>query len=279
MSSQASNAAGGTKLTKFTVFNHLPPEIRIMIWKEYIRLPRIVHHDLGGRVRPGLKIKIDGFTRQQVPPALFVNRECRYVAMKSLLLFRLRNNETALSSSQPICNYAISSSDTLFFTGDLTSIEPDRWETEGDTSKIANIIISYRESHTPNDISWRRRDKLNAICRLLADMGHCIIEILGNADAVASLEYMGLSPGFWCDSCKLKDIFAKEMVCNDILRFPRAPRLAVRVAQLSGAPTIQALRETIQGQPILSTSAARVEKIYCRAAQRRGLLRTNEIAG
>lgn len=112
MSSQASHVAGATELTGFSLFNRLPPELRIMIWEEFVRIRRFIPlnpllwEPYGQELRFFEKPDEQKFKRYEqpwekehklygiplalVPPLLLVNRESRDVAMKSLLICIVR---------------------------------------------------------------------------------------------------------------------------------------------------------------------------------------------
>ncbi|KAI1165184.1 hypothetical protein F5B18DRAFT_204802 [Nemania serpens] len=141
MSGQASGAVGATKLTRFTIFNRLPPEIRLMIWEEHIRFPRIIPIcDRWEGLYSGPHFGIDDITRKGVPTSLLVNRESRHVAMKSLVLFDIQFFTDRHGSWFPYYHYAISRYDIAFFP------QYKRWDgmisrMEGDIDKIVNIMI------------------------------------------------------------------------------------------------------------------------------------------
>ncbi|KAI0159510.1 hypothetical protein GGR57DRAFT_457636 [Xylariaceae sp. FL1272] len=105
VSTEFSEAAPAT----FPQFGRLPPELRMMIWEEAARVPRVVHLVERAmertqsrtltvkRVRQGLQTQIRRFS--QVPELFFVNHEARAIALKEYtpvsftLRLRIMNNK------------------------------------------------------------------------------------------------------------------------------------------------------------------------------------------
>ncbi|KAJ2987285.1 hypothetical protein NUW58_g4592 [Xylaria curta] len=145
MPTQAPGGAARKGLARVTFpqFNRLSPEVRLMIWEEFILTPRIIRIDLTTKYdkkhRKGqLSIKIDGVTREQVCPLLGVCYESRQAALKSLLLFTSRYGSGLIY--QHCCrHFAIRSWDIVFFSGSKFSFRD--LHTEGDTETIGNIML------------------------------------------------------------------------------------------------------------------------------------------
>ncbi|KAI0485587.1 hypothetical protein F4859DRAFT_511784 [Xylaria cf. heliscus] len=80
----------------FTLFGHLPTELRLMVWEFAMEMegPRLVHLRANGcsglrghrrrgcpRTR-GLQLTLDGVKYEQVPSYFVVSHECRYIAVR-----------------------------------------------------------------------------------------------------------------------------------------------------------------------------------------------------
>ncbi|TRX88985.1 hypothetical protein FHL15_010107 [Xylaria flabelliformis] len=151
MSSQPGKGAVPVALgeTTLTGFSRLPAELRIMIWKEFVRIPRIICIGWFDGVRVmgvdrRFSIEIDGRTREQTCPLLRVNRESRRVALgEPLLLFSLKRlNILGIGiEKRNIRHFGIRSWDALYFEDPETFLQ--HLAGEGDSDKIANIILSY----------------------------------------------------------------------------------------------------------------------------------------
>ncbi|KAI0449442.1 hypothetical protein F5B21DRAFT_48680 [Xylaria acuta] len=134
----------GVPATTFTNFGTLPTELRLMIWEEFARTPRIIRIDQTGKYdkqhREGqFAIEIDGLVREQACPLLGVCRESRSVAMKSMLLFTIGSRDRIRALYMDDRHFAIRSCDIVFFSGSsmgFQDIEP-----QGETNKIANIML------------------------------------------------------------------------------------------------------------------------------------------
>ncbi|KAI1735622.1 hypothetical protein F4680DRAFT_434597 [Xylaria scruposa] len=158
MSSQPEQGALPVVLgeTTFTVFNRLPTELRLMIWEEFVRTPRIICIGEMGWVEVMVvdrrfSIEIDGRTREQTCPLLRVNRESRCVALREpLLLFSLQyplntdpftRRSTQNDRGTGVRHFGIRSCDVLFIHGDFNYALYEM-TVEGDTDKIANVIFN-----------------------------------------------------------------------------------------------------------------------------------------
>ncbi|KAI0454165.1 hypothetical protein F5B21DRAFT_258955 [Xylaria acuta] len=131
--------------TTFTGFRRLPTELRLMIWEEFVRTPRIIYigspsdpFEVDGR----FAIEINGIVREQACPLLRVSRESRHVAMKaSLLLFSIQYPPLCrLSKTWATRGFGIRNCDVVVFDSDGSPFY--KMAAEGETDKIANIIIN-----------------------------------------------------------------------------------------------------------------------------------------
>ncbi|KAI1351843.1 hypothetical protein F5Y01DRAFT_324745 [Xylaria sp. FL0043] len=97
MSSSSSIHVADSRIEQFTLFPKLPTELRLIIWDFAMQEPRLVHiraeecvkrYEEYRRYRHGCprtaapKFKIYGCQYEQVPTYFFINRECRYLALK-----------------------------------------------------------------------------------------------------------------------------------------------------------------------------------------------------
>ncbi|KAI0096942.1 hypothetical protein GGR51DRAFT_488009 [Nemania sp. FL0031] len=115
-------------------FNQLPPEIRFMIWEEFIRTPRIIHIDLLAEdplAYPGYTVKMGDratsytyYKCRQVCPLLGVSRESRRIAMTDPpMAVRVAIPVITRRRFQPDIEYhdlAIRRHDFVFFKGSET---------------------------------------------------------------------------------------------------------------------------------------------------------------
>ncbi|KAI0858431.1 hypothetical protein F4860DRAFT_516816 [Xylaria cubensis] len=143
MSSQPEQGAVPVTLgeTTFTGFSRLPTELRLMIWEEFIRIPRIIRicYFEVVEIDRRFSIEIDGRPREQACPLLRVNRESRHVALgEPLLLFSLIS--ITLAERWESRHFGIRSCDVLLF--DIPPCCMIGLRAEGDTDKIANIILT-----------------------------------------------------------------------------------------------------------------------------------------
>ncbi|KAI1108547.1 hypothetical protein F5Y14DRAFT_435830 [Nemania sp. NC0429] len=197
MPNQPSDAADITRPAKFTLFNRLPPELRVMIWEEFIRFPRIIPiYPCLVKPRPDLRLKIGIVTRELVPALLLVNRESRRVAMKSIVLFSYINDD--MPKYVHAHHFAISRHDIVLYPNSFKWVSRWRGRLEGDSSKIANIMISViPEDLAPVD-SWcmdsHRRHR--TWCGIFSAADH-IIGRLGNMKSLQRFYCLFLSSRDW----------------------------------------------------------------------------------
>ncbi|KAI0543766.1 hypothetical protein F4679DRAFT_590157 [Xylaria curta] len=170
--------------TTFTGFGRFPAELRLMIWEEFTRTPRVIRIDQSGKWdtkhREGqFAIKINGIIREQACPLLGVCHESRHVAMKSMLLFTISNDaEVHDGDYVGDRHFAIRSCDIVFFSGPST-----RYKSlcgRGDTDKIANIMMgaharTIRDSTDTAESMWK-------IWLEFAVKGFCLVKRLGNKE-------------------------------------------------------------------------------------------------
>ncbi|KAI1734659.1 hypothetical protein F4680DRAFT_453683 [Xylaria scruposa] len=175
---RASNSArAGVPATTFTGFGKLPAELRLMIWEEFTRTPRIIRIDQSGKWdtkhREGqLAIKIDGTIREQVCPLLGVCRESRIVATKSMLLFTISNDaEVYYGDRKGDRHFAIRSCDIVFFSG--YKMRYNNFCGRGDADKIANIMMGA---------PVRTSESMWSIWLEFAWECFCLVECLGNQE-------------------------------------------------------------------------------------------------
>ncbi|KAI8944555.1 hypothetical protein F4801DRAFT_205309 [Xylaria longipes] len=134
----------GVPATTFTVFSNLPTELRLMIWEEFVRTPRIIRIDQTGKYdkkhREGqFTIEINGLVREQACPLLGTCRESRSVTVKSILLFTIGSTDPTISPYIEVRHFAITSCDIAFFSGSTTGFY--NIDAQGETNKIANIML------------------------------------------------------------------------------------------------------------------------------------------
>ncbi|KAI1176102.1 hypothetical protein F4777DRAFT_547816 [Nemania sp. FL0916] len=133
---QATNhiAEVATHGTTFTLFSLLPPELRLIVWEQFARIPRIIKVS-GNRERDweskGANITIDGALREQACPLLAVNRESRYIALKDLLFFQMKHRA-----------YAFRQWDVIFLCQQFDGFND--YDIQGDARKIANLMRGTR---------------------------------------------------------------------------------------------------------------------------------------
>ncbi|KAI0970449.1 hypothetical protein F4678DRAFT_480640 [Xylaria arbuscula] len=180
-----------------TPFKHLPAEIRLMIWKEFVRTPRIIHID--GHNQPTEAAR--GYTcrfpvaeefqwdypekSEQICPLLGVNRESRYIAlMESFIEFGVDYTLSQLRRFQ-VTNirrrFSIRAHDIVFFDGDETLCFKNMW-TRGDTKSIANIMIKLNVS----DINYQNRDARPQWWDMLL-AGYSLVESLTNTESLQNV--------------------------------------------------------------------------------------------
>ncbi|KAI0544503.1 hypothetical protein F4679DRAFT_589428 [Xylaria curta] len=184
-------AAHATKerTRKQTSFNHLPTEIRLMIWEEFVRTPRIIHIDFLSRPMQAIR----GYTcrfesvnwhpreSEQVCPLLGVSRESRYVALKEPFIhFGIQYpalKQTQFSSYHSIARtFSIRSRDIVFFDNAESLPAHSCWK-NGNAEKIANVMIGL-------DVSLINYKNLDAIpCWFYVfETGYRLIEKLYNKE-------------------------------------------------------------------------------------------------
>ncbi|TRX89458.1 hypothetical protein FHL15_009627 [Xylaria flabelliformis] len=137
------SAPAGVPAITFIGFGNLPTELRLMIWEQFTRVPRVIRTDQVGKRdtkhrESQFAIKINGIVREQVCPLLGVCRESRIVAMKSkLLLFTIGNALKAGSAGDH--HFAIRSCDIVFFS--CSKMQFQDLSLRGDTDKIVNMMM------------------------------------------------------------------------------------------------------------------------------------------
>ncbi|KAI0465942.1 hypothetical protein F4859DRAFT_519572 [Xylaria cf. heliscus] len=141
---ETNNKVPAVPSTTFPVFGNLPPELRLMIWEEFVRTPRVIRIDQTGKhdkkhQEGQFAIKINGLVREQACPLLGVCRESRSVVMKSLLLFTIGSKDPVMALYRKDRHFAISRSDVVFFSGSRVGFNDIK--AQGDTHKIANIML------------------------------------------------------------------------------------------------------------------------------------------
>ncbi|KAI0971115.1 hypothetical protein F4678DRAFT_433773 [Xylaria arbuscula] len=137
-----------------TTFNLLPTEIRLMVWEEFVRTPRIIRVDTLNPTKPGRGLTCHFPSQygkvEQVCPLLGVNRESRYVALKeepfihfdiTIPLFpRRRFHKHTITR-----RFAIRSRDILFIDGSDSWTARHLWTSRG-SQTIANVMIDLDAS-------------------------------------------------------------------------------------------------------------------------------------
>ncbi|KAI0517886.1 hypothetical protein F5B22DRAFT_645592 [Xylaria bambusicola] len=152
-------------------FNHLPTEIRVMIWEEYVRTPRIIRIDVlketPTKAEQGyvVRFRADEYQgkSEQVCPLVGVNRESRYVALhamkESLIHFTVSCNIEKPKRFQPTSsirrNFSIRSHDVVFFENSGSSTFRRMW-LYGDTPRITNVMVDLDVS----DINYMSNDAI-----------------------------------------------------------------------------------------------------------------------
>ncbi|KAI1163365.1 hypothetical protein F5B18DRAFT_672133 [Nemania serpens] len=174
--------------TSLPKFPQLPAELRLMIWEEFMRYPRVVPLAWRARRRPRPGIKIDGITRQAVPPLLLVNCESRSVAMKSLLVFSFQ-----LPNPDRYVHMAMSSYDILLFDDVLRTREA---KAKGDSHKISNLMVvsnnrpDDREDYNPS------AGHVPHIWHVTASRAIVAFKLLGNENSLETLYCMLNEEGY-----------------------------------------------------------------------------------
>ncbi|KAI0816500.1 hypothetical protein GGR55DRAFT_627191, partial [Xylaria sp. FL0064] len=165
-------------------FNLLPPEIRLMIWEEFVRTPRIIHIDVL-RAFPVVR----GYSwstfsnrgkREQVCPLLGVNHESRRVALKEpLIQFDIQyplSPRKRLHEDFARRYFAIRSHDIVFFKNSESMSRIYMWTTTAEN--IVNVMfdqditqIIHEEPDAPPRWSSMFRDAQSLI-RQLKNLDH-----------------------------------------------------------------------------------------------------------
>ncbi|KAI1751611.1 hypothetical protein F4782DRAFT_180591 [Xylaria castorea] len=169
--------------TTFTGFNKLPTELRLMIWEEFARTPRVIRIDLNGtwnkKHREGqFVIKINDRVREQACPLLGVCHESRSVAEKSMLLFTIGSRDIRKIFSTGDRHFAIRSRDIVFFSGSRMGFG-DIF-VQGDTDKIANIMLGGRRSDIYGDVGIESSERIWANWLAFGYSGLRLAQYLGN---------------------------------------------------------------------------------------------------
>ncbi|KAI0549344.1 hypothetical protein F4679DRAFT_584692 [Xylaria curta] len=147
-------------------FNSLPTEIRLLIWEEFVRIPRIIHIDALNHDKtdhgftcyfyPPIRSEACNWRRpansigrrpaksEQVCPLLGVNKESRWVALKLPLIhleFHLPVPLRRQFQEREICHlFAIRSHDILFFENS-EYLAMDAFHSLLRVNNVANIMI------------------------------------------------------------------------------------------------------------------------------------------
>ncbi|KAK5625748.1 hypothetical protein RRF57_001464 [Xylaria bambusicola] len=180
-----------------TSFNHLPTEIRLMIWEEYVRTPRIIRIDVLSESPTKAE---QGYTCQfrwdeyqgkseQVCPLVGVNRESRYVALhalkESLIHFTMsvtiekpKRFQAAVSIRR---TFSIRSHDVVFFDNSGSPILKRVWF-NGSSSRVANIMVDLDVS----DINYKSYDAIPRWRKMFA-MARDLTTYLGNGEHLQSI--------------------------------------------------------------------------------------------
>ncbi|KAI0909134.1 hypothetical protein F4823DRAFT_449944 [Ustulina deusta] len=186
-----------------TTFNSLPTEIRLMIWEEFVRRPRIIHIDLyniGVKSDRGFSCYFQSTTcyprkkSEQVCPFLGVNHESRYVALKEPLIH--------LDIAFPVlprkrfrpdyirCLFAIRSHDIVFFDGVESWVFNHMWIHNHPTANnIANIMIDLDIHH----INYRNPDATPCWQEMFT-AGEFLVNTLGNTERLESFYCLTRGP-------------------------------------------------------------------------------------
>ncbi|KAI0204469.1 hypothetical protein F4808DRAFT_474981 [Astrocystis sublimbata] len=152
-----------TGATAFSHFASLPLELRLMIWEEFVRTPRVIYFIIdsapsqpspGYQPSPGFQpdprftIRVNGTKYEQACPLLRVNRESRHTAMKNTLFFSIgiRDYNHRTGRFSDIRHFVFRRCDAVYFDyRDLEAIGAQTAKMRyGDTDKITNIIIGAR---------------------------------------------------------------------------------------------------------------------------------------
>ncbi|KAI1736255.1 hypothetical protein F4680DRAFT_452039 [Xylaria scruposa] len=167
------NVLGAARATKkrtrkLTSFNRLPTEIRLMIWEEFVRTPRIIHIDFLSRPTEATRgytcrfesIRWRQTKSEQVCPLLGVSRESRYVALKEPFIhFGIEYpalQRTQFRSDNLIARtFSIRSRDIVFFDNSESLPSQYFWG-QGNAANIANVMIGL-------DVSLINYKNLDAI--------------------------------------------------------------------------------------------------------------------
>ncbi|KAI1273622.1 hypothetical protein F5Y07DRAFT_250798 [Xylaria sp. FL0933] len=128
-------------------FNLLPPEIRLMVWEEFVRTPRIIHIDVLQAFpvvpRYSWSIFSNCGKREQVCPLLGVNHESRRVALKEpLILFDIQypvSPRKRLHEDSTRRYFAIRSHDIVFFKNSESLPRHYMWTCAAEN--IANVMF------------------------------------------------------------------------------------------------------------------------------------------
>ncbi|KAI1272213.1 hypothetical protein F5Y07DRAFT_403606 [Xylaria sp. FL0933] len=137
------------QMTAFTIFGKLPPELRLEIWGYAVRVPRVIHVNPVSTWKPperqGLAIKVDGVMREQICPLLLVNRECRNVAKKGLLLFDISmyTDKTYVVDKYgiPAHYFAIRKHDIVHFRNSREHCLGEIIQFRGESENITNVMV------------------------------------------------------------------------------------------------------------------------------------------
>ncbi|KAI0530398.1 hypothetical protein GGR58DRAFT_524586 [Xylaria digitata] len=177
-----------------TSFNHLPAEIRLMIWEEFVRTPRIIRIDMANKPTQadlGYTCIFESVTSyptksEQVCPLLGVCHESRYVALKEPFI-HFRVEYSALQRKRfSVDNYirrnlSIRSHDIVFFYNSESLLLQYMYK-RGNTASIANIMIDL-------DVSRVDYKNLEAVpCwKEMFSLGNRLVRDLGNKECLKSI--------------------------------------------------------------------------------------------
>ncbi|KAI0866645.1 hypothetical protein F4860DRAFT_458002, partial [Xylaria cubensis] len=167
-------------------FNSLPTEIRLMIWEEFVRIPRIIHIDL---LNPGDE-ENRGLTC--LCPLLGVNHESRYVALKGPLIhieLHIPTPQRKYFQAERIPRFfAIRSHDVLFFENS-ESWTRSQISVRQNARNVANVMIDL-DVHS---INYRNANATPAWSALFEDGSH-LTSLLSNRQSLKNFYCLTRSP-------------------------------------------------------------------------------------
>ncbi|KAI0189702.1 hypothetical protein EV127DRAFT_495649 [Xylaria flabelliformis] len=182
-------------------FNSLPTEIRLMIWEEFVRIPRIIHIDLfnpGDEENRGLTCVFEshrqfGYTKsEQLCPLLGVNHESRYVALKGPLIhleLHIPTPQRKYFQAERIPRFfAIRSHDVLFFENS-ESWTRSQISVRQNARNVANVMIDL-DVHSIN----YRNANATPEWSMLFEAGSNLTSLLSNRQSLKNFYCLTRSP-------------------------------------------------------------------------------------